>query len=258
MATPQKSPVSPFRRNLAEVVTAQLRDAIVSGRIQPGTPLAEPVLAAEFGASRAPIREALIALEREGLVEFNDRSRTRVRSLTARDFEEICSMRIALESLAARLAASKWTAHYSQAVEENLGRQERAGTLGELSRLDVELHASVVNLTGHRRLIASWQGIRWQFEMCLAYTHRLQQTLAFEPRRITVDSHRRLLAALASGDPDLAARTMASHIEGSLEWSLAEFPAEAPDSTRDAEILRRKPSRNSPAKLARRTRTIAA
>ena len=234
------APCNPVRRNLAEEVTARLRQAIVSGDIQPGTPLAEPVLAAEFGASRAPIREALIALEREGLVEFNERSRTRVRSLTASDFEEICSMRIALESLAARLAAAKWTGENTQTIEENLEQQERAATLGELSRLDVEMHEYIVRLSGHRRLIAAWCGIRWQFEMCLAYTHRLQKELAFEPRRITVDSHRRLLAALASGDPELAARTMAAHIEGSLEWSLAEFPSEQAPASVNA-----RPSRKS-------------
>lgn len=226
------SPTSavPRRQNIAEEITQQLRSSIVQGEIQPGTPLAEPVLAAQFGASRAPIREALIALERDGLVEFNDRSRTCVRSLTAEDFQEICSMRVALESLAARVAAQKWIAPYTALLEENIARQETAATLGELSHLDVEMHASVVRLAGHRRLLAAWAGIRWQFEMCLAYTHRLQQTLDFEPRRITVDSHRRLLAALASGDPELAAQTMATHIEGSLEWSLAKFPVSAVDS----------------------------
>ena len=227
-----------LRRNLADEVTAHLREAIVSGRLRPGTPLAEPVLAAEFGASRAPVREALIALEREGLVEFNDRSRTRVRSLTPTDFEEICSMRVALESLAARLAASKWTADHTADLEENLRQQEQAATLGELSRLDVEMHEYVVNLSSHRRLIAAWRGIRWQFEMCLAYTHRLQETLAFEPRRITVDNHRRLLGALASGDPELAARTMGAHIESSLEWSLAEFPTPANGKTKPPKAFR--------------------
>jgi DNA-binding GntR family transcriptional regulator len=83
-----------------------------------------------------------------------------------------------------------------------------------------------VRLASHRRLLTAWRGIRWQFEMCLAYTHRLQQTLEFEPRQITVDSHRLLLEALASGKPELAAKTMATHIERSLEWSLAQFPAE--------------------------------
>lgn len=218
--------VSRHRRNLAEEVTARLRHAIVAGQLKPGTSLAEPVLAEQFGASRAPIREALIALERDGLVEFNDRSRTRVRPLTVADFQEICSMRMALESMAARIAAAKWSDEYTRAIEENIQRQELAATLGELSHLDVEMHEYIVRLAGHRRLLAAWRGIRWQFEMCLAYTHRLQEKLDFEPRRITVDSHRRLLAAVASGQPELAAKTMAAHIEGSLEWSLVQFPSE--------------------------------
>src|SRR6187402_2225845 len=116
-------PPSARRQNLAEEVTRRLREAIVLGEIKPGTPLAEPVLAARFQASRAPIREALIALERDGLVEFNERSRTRVRPLTVEDFKEICSMRVALESLAARLAAQSWDAEFTRALEENLARQ---------------------------------------------------------------------------------------------------------------------------------------
>ena len=226
MFTDKNPAPSSLRRNLAEEITVKLRQAIVSGQIKPGTALAEPVLAERFGASRAPIREALIALERDGLVEFNDRSRTRVRPLTSADFQEICSMRIALESLAARLAAAQWAEQNTQALEENIARQERAATLGELTHLDVEMHEYVVRIAGHRRLMSAWRGIRWQFEMCLAYMHRLQEKLAFEPRRITVDSHRHLLAALASGQPETAAKTMAAHIEGSLEWSVTEFPVE--------------------------------
>ena len=225
-SSPKSTAVRP-RQNRAEDITTRLRRAIVSGQFPPGAPLAEPVLAERFGASRAPIREALIALERDGLVEFNERSRTRVRPLCAEDFQEICSMRVALESMAARIAAPRWKPAHTRVVENNVARQEAAATLGQLSHLDVELHEYIVHLSSHRRLIAAWSGIRWQFEMGLAYTHRLQQTLAFEPRRITVDSHRRLLSALASGDPDLAARTMATHIESSLEWSLAKFPVDA-------------------------------
>jgi DNA-binding GntR family transcriptional regulator len=236
---PPPTPTPGRRQNLAEEVTRQLRREIVLGEIKPGTPLAEPVLAARYGASRAPIREALIALERDGLVEFNERSRTRVRPLTAEDFQEICTMRIALESLAARLAAQSWDSARTRTVEENLALQETAATLGELSHLDVEMHASIVRLSGHRRLISAWSGIRWQFEMGLAYTHRLQQKLAFEPRRITVDSHRHLLASLSSGQPEFAAKTMSTHIESSLEWSLAKFPVEPSDSLREGETSRK-------------------
>ena len=237
------------RRNLAEEITRQLRRAIVLGEIKPGTPLAEPVLAERYQASRAPIREALIALERDGLVEFNERSRTRVRLLTAEDFKEICSMRVALESMAAGLAAQGWNEDHTCAVEKNIARQERAATLGALSHLDVEMHEFIVRASGHRRLIAAWAGIRWQFEMGLAYTHRLQEKLAFEPRRITVDSHRKLLAALASGRPDFAEATMEKHIEGSLEWSLAKFPVEGVERGHGEEQPHKRRS-NSPVRVA--------
>jgi len=220
---------APRRLNRAEEVTHLLRRAIVSGEIKPGTPLAEPVLAERFGASRAPVREALIALERDGLVEFNERSRTRVRPLAPGDFAEICSMRIALESLAASLAAVRWECASTEAIEVNLRRQEIAQTLGELSQLDVEMHETIVRISGHRRLHAAWLRIRWQFEMCLAYTHRLQEKLAFEPRRITVDSHRRLLAALESRDPQRAAQAMTTHIESWHEWLPAHFSARGSD-----------------------------
>lgn len=213
------SPPQP-RRNLAEEITALLRKSIVSGELVPGAPLAEPVLAEQFGASRAPIREALIALERDGLVEFNERSRTRVRSLGPEDYLEIISMRAALEGLGARLAAARWTAEDSAWVEHNIRRQEKAGTLGELSHLDVEMHDYIVRLSGHRRLVNAWQGIRWQFEMYLASMHRqMQEQRAVEPRRITVEAHRALLAALASGRPKHAAEVMTRHIEGSTRFA---------------------------------------
>lgn len=219
------------RRNLAREVLLALRAEIISGKLQPGDSLAEPVLAKQFGSSRAPVREALIELEREGLVQFEPTGRTRVRTLTERDFAEIREARIALESMAARRAAVLWTPEDSRFIKENIARQEQASTLAELSSLDVQLHAYVMRLAANRRLLVLWQSIRWQFEMCLASTHRLQQNLAFKPRQITVNSHRRLLAALASGNPETAAQKMALHIESSMEWAPPEtatigFPGE--------------------------------
>jgi len=125
--------------------------------------------------------------------------------------------------MAARRAASLWTANDSKAVERNIAAQSKTSTLGELSRLDVEMHEYIMRRCGNERLLALWRSIRWQFEMCLACTHRLQEKLAFKPRQITVGSHRRVLAALASGKPEVAARIMAAHIENSMEWLNSEI-----------------------------------
>ena len=106
MASPQAqpSPRAP-RNNRATAVHLRLRKEIVSGYFPQGTALAEPTLAEHFRTSRAPVREALIALEREGLVTFEKTGRTRVRTIAAKDLREIMEARAALESMAARLAS---------------------------------------------------------------------------------------------------------------------------------------------------------
>ena len=207
------------RRNLAREIVLALRRDIISGKLEPRAALAEPVLAKQFGSSRAPIREALIELEREGLVQFQPTGRTRVRSFNEKDVKEIREARVALESMGARRAAEHWSPADTAFVERNIAAQSKALTLAQLTRFDMELHEYVMRHGGNERLFDLWQSIRWQFEMCLASTHRLQQKLAFKPRQISVASHRRLLAALASGKPAFAAETMTAHIEGSLEWS---------------------------------------
>jgi len=210
---------APHRRNLALEAVQSLREQIISGALAPGRALAEPTLARHFGVSRAPIREALIELEREGLVQFEKTGRTRVRTLSEADFREIMEARVALESMAASRAAQHWGPDDSAFLLENIAAQSQAPTLSELSRLDVELHAHIMERSGNQRLLRLWQSIRWQFEMCLALTHRVQKALECAPRDIAVSSHRRLLQALASGKPEFAARTMASHIENSMEWA---------------------------------------
>jgi DNA-binding GntR family transcriptional regulator len=142
-----------------------------------------------------------------------------VRTIAEKDLREIMEARAAIEGMAARLANRLWTKEDTTVVEKNIAAQERARDLAELSRLDIDLHEYVMRLGGNKRLLMLWQSIRWQFEMCLASTHRLQQKLSFKPRQITVGAHRRLLAALTSGDPDAAAEKMGLHIASSMEWA---------------------------------------
>lgn len=243
--TPNPASASPApRRNLAREVVLSLRQEIISGKLRPGAPLSEPVLSRQFAFSRAPIREALIELEREGLVQFETTGRTRVRMLAETDFDEVVEARMALESMGARRACARWTAKDSAWIAKNIAAEAQVSTLPELSRLDIELHEYVMRRCGNQRLLALWQSIRWQFEMCLALTHRSQQKLAFKPRSITVRAHRRLLTALASGKPEVAAQMMSAHIEESLEWSPATVPAE-----------KTKP-RVTPAATARKAKTL--
>src|SRR4029453_12960627 len=103
--------LSPIRRttSLTKEVVDRLRKAILHGELEEGASLPEALTATKLGVSRVPVREALVELERQGLVEFDRNGRACVRTFTAEDGTEIISLRAALQRMAARLAAAKLT-----------------------------------------------------------------------------------------------------------------------------------------------------
>ncbi|MEY3584898.1 MAG: hypothetical protein RJA48_1981 [Verrucomicrobiota bacterium] len=220
MASPQAKP-SPRgpRNNRATTVHLRLRSKIVSGHFPQGSALAEPVLAEHFHTSRAPVREALIALEREGLVTFEKTGRTRVRTIAAKDLREIMEARAALESMAAGLANRHWTAADTEFVAKNIDAQEKARSLSELSRLDIDLHHRVMLRSGNARLLQLWEPLRWQWEAHLAEIYRRQKSDDFIPEKETIKAHRHLLKALAEGTPSEASQSMMHHILFNLRWA---------------------------------------
>ena len=223
---------SPPRRNLASEILSHLRADIISGACKPGEALAEPVLARRFGVSRGPVREAMIELERAGLVQFEPTGRTRVRTMEEKDIAEIIEARVALESMGARLAAIRWSGEHSRWVEKNLAAQKKAAGITEFRKLDVAMHEYIMQCSGNERLEALWQNIRWQFEMALASVDRLQGKQASELHCFAIEGHRKVLGALAAREPGIAASAMAWHITSTLEWTvpgtvdnLFQFPA---------------------------------
>lgn len=91
--------------NLQETVLIQLRDLILRGEFEPGQRLAEQQLAERLGASRTPVRAALVTLEQEGLVEANETGKFLVRQFTPREVTDAIAVRGHLEGMAARLVA---------------------------------------------------------------------------------------------------------------------------------------------------------
>ena len=91
--------------NLQETVLMQLRDLILRGEFEPGQRLAEQQLAERVGASRTPVRAALVTLEQEGLVEANETGKFLVRQFTPREVADAIAVRGHLEGMAARLVA---------------------------------------------------------------------------------------------------------------------------------------------------------
>jgi DNA-binding GntR family transcriptional regulator len=197
---------------LADGVADQIRRAIIDASLLEGNLVPEGQLASQLGTSRGPVREALIQLEREGLVVFDSRGRARIRTLGPDDFEELISLRLTLETMGARLAAKRHTAQDVAAMEENLRQCQSAASLGEVARLDMELHELIIGAARHERLLICWRTIRRQVEWWIARNFRRHGASERETRRLVSAAQRTLFEAVQSGDPKRAESVAAEHI----------------------------------------------
>src|SRR2546421_13031594 len=96
-------------QNASVAATELIRQAILDGRLEPGSRLKEEELARELGISRTPVREALLVLQAEGLVDAVPNRGAVVRSHDANDLEDLYQLRALLEGYAARRAAANVT-----------------------------------------------------------------------------------------------------------------------------------------------------
>lgn len=206
------------RQTLTQAVEARLRAEIIQGRYEPGAMLTEPVLSAELGVSRSPIREALLILERDGIVEFDDRGRTRVVSMTAVDFEDLYYLRLAVEPMAAVHAAERATSADYAAWEANVAAMEQTKEVAEISQLDIQFHSLIVAASHRPRLMAAWRSLCPTLELWLAALHRKHEQLTGRVREITIESHLELIETLRTGNKEAIQTLIEQHIQGWYKW----------------------------------------
>jgi DNA-binding GntR family transcriptional regulator len=142
------------RSLLKDQVAELLRDYVMGGRIAPGTKLVERDIAEAMGVSRAPARDALIQLEREGLVVSRPNGRYVIEP-TGQDIQELYQVRHVLERLAIELATQNRSAEDSVALSAKL--EEMKGAFVKRDRLafartDVEFHRLIWGQSGNRHL----------------------------------------------------------------------------------------------------------
>jgi DNA-binding GntR family transcriptional regulator len=187
-----------------------LREAIVSGRLQPNERLVEADLARSFGVSRTLIRAALVRLEHEGLVEHERHRGARVRLVSEGEAVEILEARAVLEGLAARLAARRATAPDVEELKGILADMQRlreADDLLAVSDLNAQLHRRLLEISGHEtaaRLIGTLnsQMVRFQYRTILL-PGRSERSFA---------EHAEIVAAVATGDGERAELAMRTHL----------------------------------------------
>lgn len=205
--------LTPIRRNvsLTKEVVERLRRAILTGELAEGTTLPEAQTAAKFGVSRVPVREALVELERQGLVQFEENGRASVRPFTGEDEAEILSLRATLQTMAARIAATKLTDADVGRLEAILAKARDTKDLTDFSALDTAFHNEIVAIANHRRLTRVWVDLRAQMELWLSRLHRQREKLTHDVRKATLASHKEMIEVLKSRKPKLAAEMMERH-----------------------------------------------
>jgi DNA-binding GntR family transcriptional regulator len=196
------------RRGLADEVADRIRDAIFSGAYELGAQLREVELAAALEVSRGPVREALLRLEREGLVRSAWHRGATVMTLSPDDIAELDSLRGALERLAVELVVAHASDEDLNAIEQAAARMARAEDAHTMVRNDIEFHDAVYAATGHRRLREAWQAIRSQVHLFLLTRVGVstEDYLSHIP-----EEHRDLVAALRSRDSETALHLFATH-----------------------------------------------
>lgn len=200
-----------------DFAASSLRQEILSGKTSPGDLLAESAVAVRLGVSRVPVREALFALEREGFVEFSGTGRAFVKNLKPEDFEELYTLRLALEPLASRLAAPALKADASL-LQKNIKATLRSKTIQDVTRLDLEFHEIILEASSNVRLLKLWRSLRGELELFLGRLHRSKQQQTRGTRAETVSSHEALVTAFQTQTPVECERLMRQHILSWREW----------------------------------------
>ena len=201
------------RTTVTTVATEHLRKQIICGMVQPGETLPESKVAEKLGVSRAPVREALTLLEREGLVEFDRRGTARVCDFDLEDVRELGLMRMVLEPAASRLAAERRPQAGLDAIEENLHALKAVSRLDDVTRLDLEFHRLIFAAAGNKRLMRAWVNLLSQFSLVMRLFHeslegRVQTS---NVRDMTIRAHTELFQAIRSGLPEEAEALARQH-----------------------------------------------
>lgn len=201
------------RSGKEEAFQALVED-ILSNRLLPGQPLVERVLAERFNLSRTPIREVLRRLERDKLVEVYPNQGVFVRRQTARDIQDLFQLRIALEPVAASLAARNRPEDELLMVQKefkgkaNPERREAS----ELVALGASLHDAIIRWTGNQLLLEIYEQLRKQTKLL---RNLMQQRVDLEAQ--SFEEHVAILDAIGRKDVRLAEDRMREHLRRTNE-----------------------------------------
>lgn len=196
---------------LGESVYEAIRSAILDGSLAPGTRIVEEALARQMHVSRAPLRQALWFLKRDGLIIDESARTTRVVTLDAESIHELHIIRTLLETVACQRAASRISSSELEAITHILDQMQIAADSDDrhaVAQLDYEFHQALCQASGMPRLVEIWEKQHVLFRLWL---NMVGQTLVESDDHIVV-THRAILNAVIEGDPDRIFDHVLAHV----------------------------------------------
>ena len=217
-------------RQAAPQVYERLRGMIISLELPPGSPLSRAALAGQFGVSSTPIRDALMRLEEEGLVEVFPQYATVVSRVDVRLAQQAHFLRQAVELEIVRGLAIRQAGHHDEAFVAELNaaiaRQQqfaKAGDFESFMAADNEFHAQLYAATDKQDI---WSLVRSRS----GHIDRLRRMHLPSPGKAQdiVKHHRLIAKAIAAGEPDEAQKHLRTHLSGTLS-ELAQIRTRYPE-----------------------------
>jgi DNA-binding GntR family transcriptional regulator len=222
---------------LSDEVVDRLREAILVGLFAPGERLREEQLADALGVSRGPIRNALLQLEREGMVVRRRNRGAIVARLSRADLEEVYSLRLAIEPVAcawaARNANERDLADMQSIIDGYHSRLTRRVTVQDAADADLSFHDVVYRAARHRRLMTLWQDLRPQVYVFLLAREYVR---AREFRDIMITNHGTIRSVISSRDEERAREVAIEHVQTSYARVLKVYEDEEPEGPENADV----------------------
>lgn len=218
MALADLEPVN--RESTAGLIARQLRDAIMTGALEPGAQLGESDLAARFEVSRGPLREAMQRLVSEGLLRSERHRGLFVIDLEPGDVYDIYSARSAVERAAAiRIMRGAERARVASVLDDAVTAMAEADEQDDpaaLAEADLRFHEELIAESGSVRLSRMARTLLIETRMCLSALHGTygRNTQGVDER---VAEHNQIIEAIRQGDEETVLALLEAHMEDAVQ-----------------------------------------
>ena len=212
-------------RTVAGLVAERLRAQIVAGELASGSKLRQVEIARRFGVSTTPVREALAALQREGLVTLHPQRGAVVFLPSVDDLREHYEIRIALEELAVAKAAERFEPEWAQPLEALLEEMRTGPQADRYLALNQQFHSELYAHSGRERLVEMIAGLR---DASSAYLNIFRADDDFPVEHLDVEHHE-ILQACVARDPARASSAVRDHLTRTVDRVAKRLERDAAD-----------------------------